>query len=140
LIKYDPDGYWWNKVKDIKDFEGLYAVTEEGRVWSYPKGVNANLNGLWLKPSLIGNTNLKDNLYYAVQLRKDGKSVCRRVHRLVAEVFLENKNNLPQVNHKNGDKTDNRVENLEWCSAQHNVSHFWATDGERPNRPKTYNK
>jgi hypothetical protein len=59
----------------------------------------------------------------SVKLKKDGKWYYRRVHRLVAEAFIPNPENLPQVNHKNGDKTDCSVFNLEWCTNKDNTQH-----------------
>ena len=96
-------------MKDIKNYEGLYAVTEDGRVWSYK-------NSKWLNP-------LNNRGYQRVQLCKEGKRIAYSIHRLVAETYLPNPKSLPCVNHKNEIKTDNRVENLEWCTVAYNNSY-----------------
>ena len=96
------------RIKDIEGYEGKYAVTDDGRVWSY-------LSDRWLKPwkSKKG--------YLHVDL---GRKVLK-VHRLVASAFVKNDNGMPQVNHLDGDKTNNRAANLEWCDNSHNVKHAW---------------
>lgn len=69
----------------------------------------------------------KNHQYYAVKLSKDGIIKQFRVHRLVAQAFIPNPDNLPQVNHINENKFDNRVENLEWCTNEYNLlygSHY----------------
>ena len=93
-------------MKDIKNYEGLYAVTEDGNVWSYK-------SKKWLVP-------LNSRGYQRVQLCKDGTRIAYSIHRLVALTYIPNPNNLPQVNHKDEDKTNNSVTNLEWCSADYN--------------------
>lgn len=105
-------------MKDVKGFEGLYAITEDGRVWSYPKQNNRNLYGKWLKQQPLGG-------YLVVQMRKEGKVFQRLVHRLVAEAFIQNPENKPQVNHKHedGNKTRNLVGNLEWATNKENSDH-----------------
>lgn len=90
----------------IPGFNGRYEVSSRGRV-----------RGRWvLKPYMT-----KDG-YLVAQLREDGKTRKFRINRLVATVFIPNPENLPQVNHKNENKTDNRVENLEWCTAKQNIN------------------
>lgn len=106
-------------MKDIKGFEGLYAVTEDGRVWSYPKQCNSNKYGRFMKLSL------NPQGYLTVGLTKDGIRHPRVVHRLVAEAYIPNPENKPQVNHKHedGDKTRNLVDNLEWVTNKENSDH-----------------
>ena len=96
-------------MKDIKEYEGLYAVTSCGRVWSYK-------SKKFLKPFDNGG-------YLQVILSKDGKPKLYSVHRLVAETYLDNPDNLPQVNHKDEDKANNCINNLEWCTAAYNTNY-----------------
>lgn len=63
-----------------------------------------------------------DNVgYYVVCFRIDGKKKYKRIHRIIAETLIENPNNLPQVNHKDGNKLNNKIENLEWCDNRYNT-------------------
>ena len=106
--------------RDIKDYEGLYQVSNLGRVKSLKRsyirkeGVSRTIPEKFLKPGKLANG------YLQVILCKNSRHSNKLMHRLVAEAFLSNPNNLPQVNHKNEDKTDNRVDNLEWCTAKYN--------------------
>ena len=92
---------------DIKGYEGKYAITKDGQVWSHKREK-------FLKPE---TTNCG---YLRVGLSKDGALKHYSLHRLVAEAYLPNPNNLPQVNHKDHDRTNNNVENLEWCTQEYN--------------------
>ena len=101
--------------KDVKGYEGKYMVSNLGRF----KSLNYRRTG---KEKILEGYPDKDG-YLFVQLWKDGKGKNCRINRLVAQAFLENPQNLPEVNHKDEDKTNNRVENLEWCTTQYNIKY-----------------
>ena len=93
-----------------------YYASNMGRIYSTPSRSNVNRHGLVLSPGVRGNG------YLGVVLRKvSNKSVS--VHRLIANCFIPNPQNKPQVNHINGDKTDNRACNLEWVTNSENKAH-----------------
>lgn len=96
-------------IKEIKDFPGYY-VSDKGKVYSAKWGD--------LKPLSPGDTGKG---YQMVQLCKDAKTHNKYVHRLVAEAFIPNTKNLPQVNHLDENKHNNSVENLEWSSPEDNL-------------------
>jgi hypothetical protein len=100
--------------KEIKEVKGIYSVSNQGRVRN-------NRSGYILKPVEYHKG------YVKVNLKVDGVSVNRQVHRLVAEAFIDNPENKPEVNHKNGIKDDNRVENLEWVTGEENRRHAYET-------------
>ena len=94
-------------MKDIKGYEGLYAVTSCGKVYSY-------INEKFLVPIATRNGYLQVNLY------KEGKIKIHLIHRLVADAYLPNPDNLPQVDHIDGNKTHNYVNNLQWITNRDN--------------------
>lgn len=108
--------------KDVKGFEGLYQVSNLGRIRSLKRTVNkGKCHRTWDEHFLRYGVDSKG--YFRTALSKDGHSQTVKVHRLVAEAFLPNPQNLPQVNHKDGNKQNNSVENLEWCDAPYNMQH-----------------
>ena len=107
--------YW----KPVVGYEGHYQVSNFGRVKSIKFGKE-----IMLKQHI----NIKGGYYY-VCLLKNGKHKNYYVHRLVAQAFIPNPNNLPQVNHKDENKTNNNVDNLEWCTNEYN--HNYGTINER---------
>ena len=112
--------------KDIKDYEDCYEVSNMGRVRRKPGYVNTGIknNDKKFIKSHVLKANLKRNGYLAVDLSKNHKVKTISVHRLVAIAFIENDNpEKTYVNHKNCNKQDNRVENLEWCTAKENSEH-----------------
>lgn len=115
---------------DISGYEGLYQVSNLGRIKRLDKILTINdykknriynrkEKGAIIKPFLDNNG------YLTVTLSKEGKCNSRKIHRLVAEMFISNPKKLPQVNHKDGNKYNNKVENLEWCSCKENILHAW---------------
>lgn len=107
-------------MKDIKNYEGSYAITSCGKVWSY-------INECFLKPYTDNDGYLRVNLY------KDGKMKQYLIHRLVADAYIPNPDNLPQVNHKDENKANNCLQNLEWCDAKYNVN--YGTRNEKIKKP-----
>lgn len=113
--------------KDIEGYEGLYAVNENGNIWSYEKispignkGGVINRGGFVLKTYCTKRT-----AHQKVWLYKDGIRKQHQVHRLVAQAFIPNPENLPLINHKDCDPTNNNVSNLEWCTAKQNSIHAY---------------
>ena len=109
--------------KDIKDYEGLYQISSLGRVHSLDRfvprktGTTQRVHGRILKL-----TEDKDG-YLQVGLYKNNKMKKMKVHRLVAKAFIPNPDRLPEINHINEIKDDNRVNNLEWCTRKENINH-----------------
>lgn len=99
-------------IKDIEGFEGLYQISSNGKVIS--------ANG-------IRETEISKNGYERITLWKKGKGKHYSIHRLVAMAFIPNPNNYEFVNHIDGNKLNNRAENLEWCNLSQNVQHAYRT-------------
>ena len=116
--------------KDIKGYEGLYQVSNLGGIRSLNKFVNTKgkskrlIKGKTLTPFCDKNGYLLVNLY-----DKDNKVKQFRTHRLIAETFIPNPNNLPEVNHIDENKQNNCIENLEWCTTRYNCN--YGTRNER---------
>ena len=102
-------------MKDIKGYEELYGITSCGKVWSYKRQK-------FLKPM----TNRYGYLF--VNLSKDGERKNCYVHRLVAEAYIPNPDNLSEVNHKDENKTNNCLHNLEWCDHKYNMNYGTRTE------------
>lgn len=96
--------------KDVPSYEGHYQVSSLGKT----RTVAMTDEGCVYHPSLACTTNISSDGYEAVWLDKEGTSYSYPIHKLVATLFLENRENKVEVKHKNGIKTDNRAENLEW--------------------------
>lgn len=107
--------------KDIKGYEGLYQVSSKGNVRSLDRMVNSP-NGMRMSKGRILKQ-CKCGSYSKVTLSKSSRVKSYDVHPLVAKAFIPNPNNYPQINHKNENRYDNRVENLEWCTPKYNANY-----------------
>lgn len=109
--------------KDIAGYEKMYQVSNLGRVRSLDR-YSWNGYKYWLQKGKILKPCQQKSGYLNVDLSNGhSKSHKDRVHRLVAQAFISNPNNYPQVNHKDEDKSNNKVENLEWCTAKYNLNY-----------------
>ena len=126
--------------KNIQGFEGLYQVSNLGRVKSFRRSTKFGApDELILHPSIISSG------YAVVTLYSEKGRAKRQVHRLVASAFIPNPNNFPCVNHKDENKLNNFVENLEWCTYQYNNNYGTAKiraieTASHPIRQMTINK
>lgn len=112
--------------KEIPGFEGIYEVSNFGRIRTVSNGRGRIIHEKKPTPTKKG--------YMLVQLWSKNKRIAKFVHRLVAEAFIPNPNNLPQVNHKDEDKANNHVDNLEWCDDKYNVNYGTGLERARLNR------
>lgn len=110
------------EYRDIKGYEGKYQISNKGNVKSLERTVKSG-KGYRVTKEIILKPKKNISGYLYVGLWKDGKVKRHLIHRLVAEAFLENTNNLPEVNHISEDKENNCVENLEWVSHEYNVNY-----------------
>ena len=99
-------------LHNIHGYNGKYKIDDLGRVYSEFKIITPYDNG---------------HGYLAVKLWKNGECKQHYIHRLVAETFIPNPNNYPEINHIDGDKRNNAVSNLEWCNRKMNVQHSYDT-------------
>lgn len=116
-------------MKNIKEYDGKYRACKSGQIFS--TGNIRRKKGGYLKPWLIGNG------YEMVMLYKDNKPKKFLVHRLMAQTFIPNPNDLPEVNHIDGNRLNNRPENLEWVTSKQNKQHahklgLYANLGKKP--------
>ena len=109
--------YW----KDIKGYEGYYQISNLGRV----KSLIGWSGNKYIKREKILALYKNQAGYYTVKLQIKNKRKGFRIHRLIAEAFIPNPNNKPEVNHINAIRDDNRIENLEWVTHAENMQHAW---------------
>ena len=110
--------------KDITGYEGLYQVSNTGKVKSLERTIWNSGRGCYRTvPERILKAKSNCNGYITVQLYKEGKKKYCRINRLVAIAFIPNPDNLPEVNHKDKIRTNNCVQNLEWCTKQYNIEY-----------------
>jgi hypothetical protein len=112
--------------KDVKGYEGLYEVSDLGRVRSVDRYVDQENNGTMTRifyPGKILKLRKDHNGYLTSKICNQSNTKYKKIHRLVAESFISNDDKKPLINHKNGVKGDNRVSNLEWVTAKENSQH-----------------
>lgn len=109
--------------KNIINFEDYYQISNYGRVKSLERIIFRKNNTTYFQKERIMKLTTNKNGYLYITLRKNNKVKTFLVHRLVAQAFISNPNNLPEINHKDEDKTNNRIENLEWCTNLYNENY-----------------
>lgn len=124
--------------KPILNYEGLYQSSTFGRVRSIDRWVKSKNGSVRLSKGKILKPGTDKDGYLQVGLYKNGKRKTYKVHRLVAEAFIQNPDNLPEVNHKDENKLNNNVENLEFCDCKYNIN--FGTRTERCSKKNTNGK
>lgn len=113
------------KWKEIKGYEGKYIVSNYGEIVSLPRYKQNHNKKQYVQPKDILKYINNKNGYTYVFLCNNSKYKNIRLHKIVATAFIPNPKNLPQINHIDGNKQNNRVDNLEWCTASENIKHAY---------------
>lgn len=108
--------------KPIEGYEGMYEVSNKGKIKSLARDYNNRTLHDRIMKQYVGKTG-----YFCIRLCKNGKTKLFKVHRLIAEAFIDNPNKLPFINHLDGNKLNNSISNLEWCSPSRNIKHAYLT-------------
>ena len=117
--------------RPIVGYEGLYEVSNTGQVKSFDRYVKYSNGRIHLHKGKVLSPIKDRDGYLQVNLCYSGRINSIKVHRLVAQAFIPNPDNLPQVNHRDEDKSNNRVDNLEWCTAKYNNNYGTRKDKVR---------
>lgn len=115
--------------KPVLGYEGLYEISNDGRVKRLARRIKTSIkhSDSRFLPEIILNGTVIKRGYVQVKLTKQGNGRVFLVHELVANAFIPNLDNKKTVNHKDGDKTNNNVANLEWMTVEENLRHAWQT-------------
>lgn len=124
--------------KDVVGHEGEYQVSNMGRIKSIARNIRRRdgKNFPVRERILVGSHDSKG--YVQVELRKDGERNIRVIHRIVADAFIPKQEGKTQINHIDGDKDNNRVDNLEWVTCQENIGHAWENGLNHPLRGENH--
>ena len=125
MEKYNTNKEVW---KDVQEFKGILQVSNKGRVRTLDRICKAKNNGTQISKGMLRKPTKDKQGYLKVVMTVDGVIYARRVHRLVAKEFIKNPLNKPEVNHIDGVKDNNNVDNLEWVTAKENVRHAYANN------------
>lgn len=132
--RHHPEhGEWGLTWQPIKGYEGYYEISNYGDVRSVTRVVSrGGPTGDLVKPGKFRRAHVTPKGYLRLALVRDGSQRNHLVHRLVADAFIPNPDNKPEVNHRNGDKRDNRASNLEWATTSENQVHAYNTGLKEP--------
>lgn len=118
--------------KDIPEYEGLYQASNLGRIRSLAKKRKNGNNSFYYQKDIILKQQLRKNGYLYIFLWKENNKKQFSIHRLVATTFISNKTKNPQVNHKDGNKLNNNIDNLEWCTVSYNNKEAYRIGIKKP--------
>jgi len=136
----DSESVIVNRWKDVVGFENLYEISNAGILKSKDRYVIHYKGGLSLRKGKEFKLTKDKDGYLKTCLQKEGKRFHKRVHILVAEAFIPNPKNKPEVNHKDGDKSNNFLLNLEWTTTSENRQHAFDTGLQKANSGEKHYK
>lgn len=122
--------------KDIPQYEGIYQASNLGRIKSLKRIAKKEYKGNRVVKEKIMRGTPNEDGYLKVHFKIKEKNINKVlfIHRLVAQTFISNPDNLPQVNHKDGNKKNNNINNLEWCTNLYNQKHAWENSLHKPTK------